>query len=210
MAAGSGATGRARPFLIGLTGNIACGKSAVLARLAELGAETIDADSVVHELQRPGEPVWAAIRQAFGPAVLTPEGALDRRALGAIVFGDPAALARLEALTHPAVRARIEERVAAAAGRGVAVMVIDAIKLFEGGLADRCDQNWVVTCAPEQQLARLMARNGFTEAEARQRIAAQPPQAEKVARADLVIDNSGALADTHAQVDAAWRRVPAG
>lgn len=210
MAAGSGATGRARPFLIGLTGNIACGKSAVLARLAELGAETIDADSVVHELQRPGEPVWAAIREAFGPAVLTPEGALDRRALGAIVFGDPAALARLEALTHPAVRARIEERVAAAAGRGVAVMVIDAIKLFEGGLADRCDQNWVVTCAPEQQLARLMARNGFTEAEARQRIAAQPPQAEKVARADLVIDNSGVLADTYAQVDAAWRRVPAG
>ncbi len=210
MAAGSGATGRARPFLIGLTGNIACGKSAVLARLAELGAETIDADSVVHELQRPGEPVWAAIREAFGPAVLTPEGALDRRALGAIVFGDPAALARLEALTHPAVRARIEERVAAAAGRGVAVMVIDAIKLFEGGLADRCDQNWVVTCASEQQLARLMARNGFTEAEARQRIAAQPPQAEKVARADLVIDNSGVLADTYAQVDAAWRRVPAG
>lgn len=205
MAAGSGATGRARPFLIGLTGNIACGKSAVLARLAELGAETIDADSVVHELQRPGEPVWAAIREAFGPAVLTPAGALDRRALGAIVFGDPAALARLEALTHPAVRARIEERVAAAAGRGVAVMVIDAIKLFEGGLADRCDQNWVVTCSPEQQLARLMARNGFTEAEARQRIAAQPPQAEKVARADLVIDNSGALADTYAQVDAAWR-----
>ena len=100
-------------------------------------------------------------------------------------------------------------QVADAARRGVRVVVVDAIKLFEGGLADHCDEVWVVTCDPAQQLARLMARNGFDEAEARRRIAAQPPQAEKVARADVVIDNSGTLDATNAQVDAAWRAVPA-
>ncbi len=207
MAAGSGATGRARPFLIGLTGNIACGKSAVLARLAELGAETIDADSVVHELQRPGEPVWAAIAEAFGPGVLTPDGTIDRRALGAIVFADPAALARLEALTHPPVHEWVLARVAASTAP---VVVIDAIKLLESGLADGCDEVWVVTCPPEQQLAWLMARNGFAEEEARRRIAAQPPQAEKVARADLVIANDGTLEELRARVAAAWAALPVG
>ena len=194
-----------RPYLLGLTGNIACGKSTVLAQLAGYGADVIDADRVVHELQRPGEPVWAAIKEAFGPGVLTPEGTIDRRALGAIVFADPAALARLEALTHPAVGAWIMGRLAESRAR---VAVIDAIKLFEGGLAGHCDQVWVVTCTPEQQLARLMARNGFGEEEARRRIAAQPSQAEKVARADVVIDNSGTLEELRAQVAAAWAALP--
>jgi dephospho-CoA kinase len=198
----------ARPYLIGVTGNIACGKSTVLRRLAELGAETIDADTVVHALQEPGEPVWAAIRDEFGPGVIAADGRLDRRALGAIVFADPARLARLEELTHPAVRVRILAQVEEAARRDVRVVVVDAIKLYEGGLADHCDETWVVTCAPEQQLARLIARNGFGEAEARQRITAQPPQAEKIARADIVIDNSGSLDETRAQVDAAWSRLP--
>ncbi len=196
------------PYLLGVTGNIACGKSAVLTRLAELGAETIDADRVVHALQEPGEAVWAAVRDAFGPGIIGPDGRLDRRALGAIVFADPARLARLEELTHPAVRARIVAQVAGAARRGVPLVVVDAIKLYEGGLATYCDATWVVTCAPVQQLARLMARNGFSEDEARQRIAAQPPQAAKLARADLAIDNSGTLAATLAQVDAAWADLP--
>jgi dephospho-CoA kinase len=189
------------PHLIGLTGNIACGKSTVLAMLAALGAETIDADAEVHALYAPGEPVSAAVGAAFGPGALTPEGGVDRRALGAIVFGDPARLRQLEAIVHPAVRRRIEARISASRA---AVVVIDAIKLIEGGLADRCDAVWVVTCAPEQQLARLMARNGFDRAEAERRIAAQPPQAEKVARADVVIDNSGDQAATEAQVRQAW------
>ena len=195
------------PYLIGVTGNIACGKSTVLARLAELGAETIDADHVVHALMEPGQPVWEAVRQHFGPGVITADGRIDRRALGAIVFADPAQLQRLEEMTHPAVRVRIVALAEEAARRGVRVLVVDAIKLYEGGLADYCDETWVVTCAPEQQLARLMARNGFGEAEARQRIAAQPPQVEKVARADVVIDNSGTLDATRAQVDAAWARI---
>ena len=198
---------RAQPYLIGLTGNIACGKSAVLAALAEHGAATIDADRVVHALMEPGESVWAAVRDAFGPGVMTEDGRIDRRALGAIVFADRAQLARLEGLTHPAVRVWIVARLAALAREGIAVAVVDAIRLYEGGWAERCDETWVVTCDPEQQLARLMARNGFTEAEARQRIAAQPPQAEKVARADVVIDNSGTPAATRTQVDAAWAKV---
>ncbi len=201
--------GAARPYLIGVTGNIACGKSAVLRRLADLGAETIDADRVVHALMEPGQTAWTAVRDSFGPGVMTADGRIDRRALAAIVFSDPAELLRLEALTHPAVRVQIMAQVADAARRGVRVVVVDAIKLFEGGLADHCDEVWVVTCDPAQQLARLMARNGFDEAEARRRIAAQPPQAEKVARADVVIDNSGTLDATNAQVDAAWRAVPA-
>ena len=196
-----------RPYLIGVTGNIACGKSSVLRRLAELGAETIDADQVVHALMEPGQPVWAAVRDGFGPGVIAPDGRIDRRALAGIVFSDPAELARLEAMTHPAVRVRIMAQVAEAAKRGVQTIVVDAIKLYESGLADHCDETWVVTCDPAQQLARLMARNGFDEAEARRRIAAQPPQAEKVARADVVIDNSGTPEATRAQVDAVWERL---
>ena len=198
----------AQPYLIGLTGNIACGKSAVLAALAAHGAAPIDADRVAHALMEPGETVWAAVRDAFGPAILPADGRIDRRALGAIVFADSAQLARLEGLTHPAVRAWIVARLAAFAREGVQVAVVDAIRLYEGGLAERCDETWVVTCDPTQQLARLMARNGFSEAEARQRIAAQPPQAEKVARADVVIDNSGTPEATRAQIDAAWARSP--
>ena len=196
-----------RPYLIGVTGNIACGKSSVLRRLAELGAETIDADQVVHALMEPGQSVWAAVRDGFGPGVIAPDGRIDRRALAGIVFSDPAELQRLEAMTHPAVRVQIMAQVAEAATRGVRTIVIDAIKLYEGGLADHCDETWVVTCDPAQQLARLMARNGFDEAEARRRIAAQPPQAEKVARADVVIDNSGTPEATRAQVDAVWERL---
>lgn len=194
------------PYLIGLTGNIACGKSLVLARLAELGAHTIDADRVVHQLQQPGQPVYTAIREAFGEGVMTPDGLLDRRALGAIVFSNPVALARLEALIHPAVRAHI----AAEIERSTAgIVAIDAIKLFEGGLAARCDENWVVTCAPEQQLARLVGRESYSEEEARRRIGAQQPAALKVAQAGVVIDNSGMPEATRAQVEAAWARLPA-
>lgn len=197
--------GASRPvaehYLIGLTGNIACGKSTVLAQLAGYGAAVIDADRVVHALQEPGQPVWAAIREHFGPGVLAPDGAIDRRALGAIVFADPAALALLERLTHPAVRARIAALVDASAAP---VIAVDAVKLLEGGLADCCDELWVVTCAPEQQLARLMARNGFAEAEARRRIAAQPPVETRLIHADVTIDNSGPLAATRARVREAW------
>ena len=220
-------------YLIGLTGNIACGKSAVVELLRELGAHVIDADRVTHELQRPGEPVYQQIVEAFGPGILSAPGSpIDRRALGAIVFADPGALRLLEQIVHPAVHARIEawlgEVARAGAGewrsRGVdtsispapplpysptrPVAVIDAIKLLESGWKPLCDAIWVVTCAPEQQLARLVQNRGMSEDEARTRIAAQPPQAEKVAQASVVIDNSGTLDATGRQVAAAWQDIP--
>jgi dephospho-CoA kinase len=204
-------------FLIGLTGGIACGKSTVLAMLAALGARTIDADRVTHRLQQPGTAVYQAIVEAFGPHILSaPGGAIDRRKLGNIVFNDPAALKRLEAIIHPAVRAEIRQfltEVANAGGYATRlrpverpVVVIDAIKLIESGWADECDQVWVVTCSPEQQIERLMTTRGMSLAEAQARIAAQPPQESRLSRADVIIDNSGSQANTRAQVEAAWQQ----
>jgi dephospho-CoA kinase len=218
-------------YLIGLTGNIACGKSSVLAMLEQLGARVIDADRITHALQQPGEPVYKAIVAEFGAGILAaPGGPIDRRALGALVFADPEALRRLERIVHPAVHTRIEawlEQVAFNDERRTmnddesspahrssfivhpfTVAVIDAIKLLESGWKPLCDAIWVVTCAPEQQIERLVATRGLSEVEAQARIAAQPPQADKVAQADVVIDNSGSLEETKRQVEAAWRGIP--
>ena len=194
-----------RPYVIGLTGNIACGKSAVLLMLAELGAETIDADRVAHAIMAPGMPTTERIIAEFGPEIRAADGGIDRRALGAIVFADPVRLAHLDELAHPPTVAAIRERVAAS---DHAVIVVDAIKLFEAGMAGDCDQIWVVTCDPEQQVERLMRRNGFDRATARQRIEAQPPPEDKVRRADVVIDNSGTLDATSVQVQTAWKALP--
>lgn len=193
-----------RPYVIGLTGNIACGKSLVLHELATLGAETIDADQVAREVTKPGSPVLAQIVETFGPQVVRPGGRLDRRALAAIVFRDPEALRQLEALTHPPISEAIRQRIQASSRP---VVVIDAIKLFESSLAHECDEVWVVTCRPEQQLTRLMARDQLSEEEALTRIRAQSPQEEKIARADSVIDNSGSVEATLAQVRRLWQRV---
>lgn len=205
------------PFLIGLTGGIACGKSTVIAMLAALGARTIDADGVTHRVQQPGTPVFRQIVAAFGEGVVAPDGALDRRRLGAIVFGDPARLRQLEQIVHPAVRAEIRafiDEAARAGGYGTRpgaparpVVVIDAIKLIESGWAAECDQVWVVICPEEQQVERLVTTRGMSEAEARQRIAAQPPQASRLPHAAVVIDNGGTQAATRAQVEAAWQGV---
>lgn len=195
-------------YLIGLTGNIACGKSTVLSMLKEHGAAVIDADQVTRQVQQPGEPVYRQIVETFGEAILVePGGPIDRQRLGAIVFSDPQALRRLEQIVHPAVHARILawlDDVATYAR----VAVIDAVKLLEAGWKQVCDAVWVVTCTPDQQLRRLIETRGMSEAEARMRIAAQPPQESRIAQADVVIDNSGSLDATRAQVDAAWAQIP--
>ena len=196
-------------YLIGLTGGIACGKSTVLAMLANLGARTIDADRVTHALQAPGKPVYEQIVAAFPEAVPEPGAPLDRRRLAALVFSDPQRLRQLEQIVHPAVRVEIRNFIEAA-GRaagpaGRAVVVIDVVKLIESGWAQVCDEVWVVTAPEEQQVERLMATRGMNEAEARQRIAAQTPQAARLAHATVVLDNSGSLEATRAQVEAAWR-----
>ncbi len=198
-------------YLIGLTGNIACGKSTVVAMLAELGAAVCDADAVVHDVQAPAGPAYKPIVAAFGPAVLTaqqPGAPLDRAALGRLVFADPAQLTRLEAIVHPLVREQIQAWLQAQIAAKVPVAVIDAIKLIEGGWTAICNAVWVVTSTPEQQLRRLIETRGMSVADAQQRIAAQPPQAAKLAHADVVIDNSGTLAATRAQVEQAWRAIP--
>ena len=198
-------------IVIGLTGNIATGKSTVAALLAELGAHVIDADRVAHRAMAPGGPAYQAVLDAFGTDLVRPDGSIDRRRLGQIVFGDPAALARLEAIVHPAVfdlvRAEIERIAANWQGdEPEPVVVIEAIKLLEAGMSvTLCDQVWVVTAPPAQQLRRLVKQRGLSEAEARQRMAVQGAQEEKARRADVVIDNGGSLDEVRAQVRAAWQ-----
>lgn len=192
-------------FVIGVTGNIACGKSLILTLLADLGAATIDADSVYHDLIRPGLPLWTQLKRRFGENVVGSDGQIDRRALGAIVFTDAAALADLDALTHPAVIAEIKRRLAASSA---AVTAVDAVKLYESGMDEICDQVWLVTCSPEAQLKRLMERNSLSRDDAQRRMDAQPPIESKRLRASLVIDNSGTREDTARQVRQAWSRRP--
>jgi dephospho-CoA kinase len=193
------------PYIIGLTGNIACGKSTVRGMLQEHGAATLDADALVHELYLPGDPVFRAVVDAFGDDIVAADGTLDRRALGRKVFGNPDALARLEGLTHPAVIERTWQWVAR---QTTPVVVVDAVKLIEAGIVDGCDALWVVTCPLEEERRRLMTRPGMTDAEAERRLAAQAPEAEKVARADVVIDNGGTIEATCAQIDRAWASLP--
>jgi dephospho-CoA kinase len=195
------------PYIIGLTGNIGAGKSEVVRVLRELGADSIDADRVGHEVMAPGTPEWEQLVARFGRGVLLPDGMVDRRKLGAIVFADPAALRDLERIIHPGVRARIRARFAATERP---VIVVEAIKLLESGLYLEVDAVWVVTAARDVRVRRLVETRGLTVLEAETRVDAQPPEAEKVARADVVIDNGGDLAAMRAQVLAAWRAVEAG
>ncbi|MBU0494877.1 MAG: dephospho-CoA kinase [Chloroflexi bacterium] len=189
-------------YIIGLTGNIATGKSTVAHMLADLGAQVVDADAVAHAVMRRGRPAWQDVVLAFGEDILGPDGEIDRGKLGAIVFRDPAALARLEAIAHPAV---IREMQALARRSTAPVLVREAIKLIESGAADECDAVWVVTAPRAVQVERLMRTRGLSRAEAELRIDAQPPQEEKMARADVVIDNGGTLEETRRQVERAWR-----
>jgi len=193
-----------RVLTIGLTGNIGTGKSTVAGMLAELGAETIDADLVAHEVMRAGTPAHGRIIETFGPEILAPDGEIDRKRLGGIVFADPAALARLETIVHPATLKAVIRRIVSSSAD---VVVVEAIKLIESRMADSYDSLWVTTCRPEQQIARITEARGLSRAEAEQRVRAQPPQEEKIARADVVVDTSGSLSQTRAQVRAAWERL---
>jgi len=192
---------QARPLVIGLTGPIACGKSTVARWLGERpSVVVIDADRVARDVLAADTPEAAAVYARFGHALRRPDGELDRAALGRIVFADPAALRDLEAIVHPAVRPRILEGVDAAGAAGAVAVVIEAIKLVEGGLADLCDEVWLVTCAPDVQLERLVER-GTGAHDARSRIAAQGDLATRLRRAAThVIDTSDAPTATRARV----------
>ena len=196
---------------IGLTGPIGCGKSTVAGWLGErAGVVVIDADRVAREVLEPGEPALDAVVARFGSGLVGPDGSLDRAALGRIVFADPAALDDLEAIVHPAVRPRILDATARAAAEGAAAVVIEAIKLVEGGLAELCDEVWLVTCDPAVQLGRVVAR-GSEPADADRRIAAQGGLTDRLRPdATRVIDTSGTLADTRAIVADAYEAIRVG
>ncbi len=193
------------PSILGLTGNIASGKTTIGLLLLELGAtEYVDADLVVHELYLPGRPLVEPLTAAFGPAIRDAEGGVDRRALGRIVFGDTEKLRLLESIVHPAVQEALIARLRMMPPDGIGVL--DAVKLIESGYAPLCHGVWLVTTSPALQLQRLMTIRGLSEGDARQRLAAQPPLAPKRAVATEVIDNSGSLDDLRRRVTAAWER----
>lgn len=194
------------PRILGITGNIACGKTAVGQMLVDMGAECyIDADAVVHRLYLSGQPIAVQVAAAFGPGVLAPDGSVDRSALSAIVFHDPEAMLRLESIVHPAVGQAIAQELASVSPTGVAI--IDAVKLLEGGSGAFCQSKWMVVCPEEQELARLMTRSRVSREEALARLRAQPPvTAERLALVDEVIDNGGSLEETRRQVEAAFER----
>lgn len=191
-------------YVIGLTGNIATGKSVVRQMLQHLGAYTVDADGLAHQAMQPGAPAYKPIVEKFGAFILDEEKRINRKMLGNIVFSNPAALAELERITHPVIRQAVYTLVARSRQR---VVVIEAIKLLEGELANDCDVVWVVDAAPSTQLARLTSKRKMTDAEASQRMKSQSPQADKLARADVVIKNDGNVEETWKQVQAAWEDV---
>ena len=195
--------------VVGLTGGIASGKSTVSRMFRELGAVVLDADQMAREIVAPGEPALAEIREAFGDGVFSADGRLDREALGAVVFADPAARARLGAITHPRIGQRMMQRAVEAHEAGAAWVIYDAALIVENGLHQGLDALIVVALPPDVQLGRLMARDGTGEAEARARVAAQMPLEAKLAVADFVIDNGGTLEETRGQVERLYRELEA-
>ena len=191
--------------LIGLTGGIGSGKSTAADLLAERGAVLVDSDVVAREVVEPGTDGLAAVVERFGAGVLRDDGTLDRPALGALVFGDDAARADLNAILHPRIRARAGELRAAALASDPDAVVIDVIPLLvESGQADRFDEVIVVDVPVEVQVERVMERNGLSRAEVEARIDAQASREERLAVATHVVDNAGSLTDMECQVDALW------
>ena len=190
------------PAIIGLTGPIGCGKSTVGELLAELGGTFIDADALAREVTAPGQPALNAIRDRFGDAVFESSGVLDRPALGALVFGDADALRDLEAIVHPGVGVLLEERLEAATRAGDPFVVIEAIKLIEGGLASSCDEVWIIECPAAVQQERLAAR-GMAEADIGRRLETQGPDLgdRLAAHADRRFDSSGSIESIREHVE---------
>ena len=190
------------PFLLGLTGNIACGKSTVGQVLAErYGAEYVDADRLVHTLYAAGTAETAAIAARFGAELLQSDGTIDRRRLGDMVMSNDVALRDLERILDPGVGRAIADRVD---NTSAPVVVLDAIRLLESGIAEQCDTVWVVVCDRELQLQRLQSSRGLTREQAALRIAAQRPADEKLRHANAVITNNASLDDLLRQIESAW------
>jgi dephospho-CoA kinase len=191
---------------VGLTGGLAAGKSTVASLFRELGAFHIDADLIAHELLAPGGGAAREVAARFGDKVAGADGGIDRKALAAIVFADPQALADLNALVHPKIRAEIARRIAEEDSRASAspVALVDAALLVESGIHRDFDALIVVACSEATQVTRALARGDLTEGQARARVAAQAPLREKLAAASYVIDNGGSLDETRRRVREVW------
>jgi dephospho-CoA kinase len=192
---------------VALTGGIATGKSYCLARFAAFGAPVLDADQLARDAVAPGSPGLAAVAARFGREMIGESGALDRPRLAAVVFLDPAARRDLEAIVHPVVYRAIADWYAGLEASGAQLGIVDVPLLFESGHAEEFDRVVVVACTEDAQVQRMMARSGLTEREARARLGAQWPIAEKVHAADVVIDTNGAFQDTDQQVDVIWQEL---
>jgi len=191
-------------YVIGLTGNIATGKSVVRQMLQHQGAYTIDADGLAHQVMMPNAPAYKPVIDMFGKSIVGPDGRINRAMLGQIVFSNPGFLKKLEEITHPIIRQGINPLVSRANQR---VIVIEAIKLVDTDLAGWMDSIWVVDAKPQTQYQRLVSKRKMSEAEAKQRIQAQAAQAEKLKRANVVIDNNGNVEDTWKQVQQQWAEI---
>jgi dephospho-CoA kinase len=191
-------------LVIGLTGGIASGKSTVAELLGRHGAIVLDADLLGHEVYKPYQPAWRAILDEFGEELAGGDGQIDRRKLASVVFTDSAAMKRLTDIVWPLMKTEMSNRLALCASNGSRVAVLEAAVLLEAGWDDLVDEVWVVMTPPEIAIARLIERSGFTDADARSRLAAQMTNDERAARADLVIENSGGVELLSKRVDALW------
>lgn len=196
--------------IVGLTGGIGSGKSTVAAMLRDRGAVIIDADALAKEVVAPGSPGLAEVLACFGEALRLPDGTLDRKALGARVFQDPAALLELNRIIHPRVALGFQAQAEAAREKGAKVCVYDVPLLYENRLDQGLPEVIVVSVSPSVQRARVAARDGLPAEQIEQRIQAQWPLADKVKRATWVIDNDGDRAKTQAQVDRLWAELEGG
>jgi dephospho-CoA kinase len=192
-------------YVIGLTGNIATGKSVVRKMMEHLGAYGIDADALAHRAMARSAPGYPLVIETFGRWILDEEEQIDRARLAKIVFNDPEALNKLEAIVHPLVEHAVDLLIRRASQ---SVVVIEAIKLLESNLSAGCDTVWVVNTPESLQISRLMHKRGFSEAAARQRVANQPDQGEKLRSAKVVIQNDGSFDSTWEQLQAAWAKLP--
>ena len=196
------------PRVIGLTGGIGSGKSTVSGMLADLGARVVDADKIGHFVYRPGSEGFRAVVDAFGRGVIAADGTIDRARLGAVVFSDPEARARLNAIVHPLIGAELAARIAAARDHGYdGPVVVEAAILIEAGWRAIVDQLWVVSVKRETAIARVVGSRNLSRADVERRIDTQLSDAERRRQADVVIENDGDLDTLRAQVEAAWRGV---
>jgi dephospho-CoA kinase len=193
--------------VIGLTGGIGSGKSTVSRFLAELGAKVIDADKIGHELFRPDTEAWHEVVATFGREILATDGSIDRKKLGAIVFADPQALAKLNRIMHPRIQEAVRAQLERYRSQGVAVVVVEAPLLVEAGWRSLVDEVWVTTAPEATILKRLKERAGLSEEESRARLRSQLASEERIKQADVVIDTDCSLDELRTKVRELWQRL---